>query len=148
MSDIKAGMPLLAKHEGEWEGVYTEVDPDAKVIDRHRSYLICQFPESGPHAYYQINKYTWDDGRTEEHHFPATYKDGRIWWDTDRIVGSAWEADAKTVLLYWERKGMPEVSLYEMIQLSDDGQHRARTWHWFKNGVLLKRTLVQERKVK
>ncbi len=148
MSDIKIGMPLLAKHEGEWEGVYMEVDPDGNVIDRHRSHLTCSFPDSGPYPYYQINKYTWDDGRTEEHHFPAAYKDGRIWWDTDRIVGSAWEADAKTVLLHWERKGMPEVSLYEMIQLSDDGQHRARTWHWFKDGVLLKRTLVRERKVK
>jgi hypothetical protein len=148
MSDIKTAMPLLARHEGEWEGVYMEVDPDGKVIDRHRSYLICSFPESGPYPYYQINKYTWDDGRTEEHHFPAVYKDGRIWWDTERIAGYAWEADAKTVMLYWERKGMPGMSLYEMIQLSDDGQQRARTWHWFKDGVLQKRTLVRERKVR
>ena len=148
MSDLKTGMPLLAKHEGEWEGVYMEVDPDGNVIDRHRSYLICRFPESGPYPYYQINKYTWDDGRTEEHHFPASYRDGRIWWDTDRISGYAWEADAKTVMLCWERKGMPGTSLYEMIQLSDDGRQRTRTWHWFKDGVLLKRTLVRERKVK
>jgi hypothetical protein len=35
-----------------------------------------------------------------------------------------------------------------MIQLSDDGQHRARTWHWFKDGVLMKRTIITERKVK
>ena len=148
MSDIKTGMPLLAKHEGEWEGVYMEVDPDGNVIDRHRSHLTCTFPESGPYPYYQINKYTWDDGRTEEHHFPAAYRDGRIWWDTDRIAGYAWEADAKTVMLYWERKGMPGTTLYEMIQLSDDGQQRTRTWHWFKDGVLQKRTLVKERKVK
>ena len=148
MSDIKQGMPLLAKHEGEWEGVYIEIDADGKILDRHRSYLTCRFPDSGPYPYYQVNKYTWDDGRTEEHHFPAAYRDGRIWWDTDRITGYAWEADAKTVMLYWERKGMHGFSLYEMIQLSDDGQHRARTWHWFKDGVLMKRTIIKERKVK
>jgi hypothetical protein len=46
------------------------------------------------------------------------------------------------------REGMPDVSLYEMIQLSDDGILRARTWHWFKKGVLFKRTLIKEQRMK
>jgi len=147
MANIKEEMPLLARHEGEWEGVYTEIDPEGKILHSHSSHLSCTFPESGPHPYYQINRYQWADGRREEHHFPARYRDGRIWWDTERISGYAWEADSRTIMLYWERKGMSGVSLYEMIQLSADGEQRARTWHWLKDGVLVKRTIIRERRM-
>ena len=34
-----------------------------------------------------------------------------------------------------------------MIQLSDDRKHRSRTWQWFNNGKLLKRTLIDELKI-
>jgi hypothetical protein len=148
MSDIRKDMPVLARHEGEWEGVYIHVDPDNKEIDRHRSYLQCKFPGEGAYAYHQINTYSWDDGRKEEIHFPATYRDKAIWWDTDRIVGRAWEIDPKTVVLTWTRRDMPGSYLYEMIQISDDNRNRGRTWHWFENDVLVKRTCITERRVK
>lgn len=148
MSSIRQGMPVLARHEGEWEGEYIHVDTNNIVLDRHKSHLQCMFPASGPHAYHQINTYTWPDGRREELHFPATYRDGQIFWDTDRIVGRAWEIDPKTVVLTWTRKGEPGTYLYEMIQLSDDGRHRGRTWHWFENDQLVKRTCIKERRVK
>lgn len=147
MSEIRSAMPLLARHEGVWEGEYIHVDTANTVIDRHRSRLQCRFPDDGPYAYYQINTYIWDDGRSEEIHFPATYRDGRIWWDTDRIDGSAWEIDSRTVVLTWTRKDMPGSYLYEMIQLSEDGNDRGRTWHWFENDVLVKRTCIKEHRV-
>jgi len=147
MSGIREGMPLLARHAGEWEGEYIHVDTENNIIDRHRSRLQCKFPDNGPFAYYQINSYFWDDGRSEELHFPATYRDGQIWWDTDRIEGRAWEVDARTVCLTWTRKDMPGAYLYEMIQLSADGNDRARTWHWFEDDKLFKRTCVKEHRV-
>ena len=148
MSGIREGMPVLARHAGEWEGEYIHVDPDNNLIDRHRSHLQCKFPDDGPYAYYQINTYIWDDGRKEEIHFPATYRDGQIWWDTDRIDGRAWEIDPRTVCLTWTRKDMPGAYLSEMIKLSEDGNDRARTWHWFENDKLFKRTCITERRVK
>ncbi|KRB40148.1 MAG: DUF3598 domain-containing protein [Pseudomonadota bacterium] len=148
MGDIRKAMPVLARHEGDWEGVYIHVDIDNKEIDRHRSKLQCMFPAEGPFAYHQINTYIWDDGREEEIHFPATFRDNRIWWDTDRIEGSAWEIDERTVVLTWTRKGEPGTYLYEMIQLSEDGQHRGRTWHWFNEDKLFKRTCIKETRVR
>lgn len=147
MSDIRAEMPVLARHEGIWEGEYIHVDPSNAEIDRHASRLQCMFPDGGAHAYHQINTYTWPDGRSEEIHFPATYRDGQIFWDTDRIVGRAWEIDARTVVLTWTRKDNPKAYLYEMIQISDDNAHRGRTWHWFEDDVLVKRTCIRERRV-
>jgi hypothetical protein len=35
-----------------------------------------------------------------------------------------------------------------MIQISPDDNHRARTWHWFKNDQIYQRTLIQEERVK
>jgi hypothetical protein len=144
---IREEMPLLARHEGQWCGTYTVVDASGAIVDRHRSLLTCRLPADEPARYDQTNVYEWDDGRREELHFPAEYRDGRIWFDTDRIQGSAWEADERTILLHWQRKDLPGSQLYEMIQLSPDGRHRARTWHWFRDGVLVQRTLIQEERV-
>lgn len=147
MGLIREEMPVLARHEGSWDGEYIHVDAGNVEIDRHRAELSCSFPAEGPYAYYQVNVYTWPDGRREEHHFPATYADGQIFWDTDRIVGRAWEIDHRTVVLTWTRKGEPGTYLYEMIQISEDGMSRGRTWHWFVDDQLVKRTCIKERRV-
>jgi hypothetical protein len=43
---------------------------------------------------------------------------------------------------YW----WPDGRVTEMIQLSSDGLHRARTWHWFRAQALDRITLVRERR--
>ena len=48
-------------------------------------------------------------------------------------------------MLTWDRKDIVGARLYEMIQLSEDGQHRTRTWHWLgADGELQQRTLIKE----
>ena len=65
----------------------------------------------------------------------------------ERIKGHAWEVDDQTVLLTWHYKDDPGNYLYEMIQLSPCGNHRARTWHWFEHGEIVKRTIIKETRV-
>lgn len=142
---IREDMPVLARHEGRWTGVYIHVDADGHEVDRHESLLECRFPDHGDPAYHQTNTYTWRDGRQEVFEFPAAYADRRIHFDTPRIRGQAWEVDEHTVVLTWTRKDIEQnVSLYEMIQLSPCGQHRTRTWHWLRDGELFRRTLIKE----
>jgi len=149
-NDLKKLMPLLARHEGVWEGHYRYFDVNGAKTDEHRSRLLCRFPESG-RPYHQTNHYAWADGRTETRDFPAAVRDGRLWWDNDFIKG--WAADvsydtfSRTTMLNWVRTGEPDLYLYEMIQLSDDGQSRARVWQWFKADRLFQRTLVDETRV-
>jgi hypothetical protein len=88
---IREEMPLLARHEGVWDGVYTYYNAAGEKVDEHTSRLFCRFPDEGPHPYHQTNHYTWPDGRTEIRDFPAAYRDKRVWWDNELIVGSAWE---------------------------------------------------------
>jgi len=148
MSDIRNGMPVLVRHEGVWVGDYVHIDVAGQILDHHRSEVRCQFPESGPYAYYQVNVYSWSDGRSEEIHFPAIYRERHIWWDTERIHGHAWEIDERTIVLNWTRKTLPDTYLYEMIQISADGNNRGRTWHWFESDVLVKRTCIREHRIK
>jgi hypothetical protein len=148
---IREDMPLLARHEGVWDGTYTYYNSVGEKVDQHRSRLLCRFRDDGPHPYHQTNFYTWDDGRTEVRDFPADYHDKRVWWDNELIKGWAAEValDAyhRTVMLYWQRQGDPSLYLYEMIQLADSGDSRCRTWHWIRNGELETRTAIQERLV-
>lgn len=145
---IKDEMPLLARHAGRWKGTYTLVDTDGNVLDRHASLLTCSFPEEGEHEYFQTNHYTWDDGREELLRFPATYRDGHIYFDTERINGHAWEVDEHCIVLTWRYvQAEGNQTLYELIHLDDSGTHRTRTWHWLRDGVCFQRTLIEEQKV-
>lgn len=149
MVDLRKEMPLLARNEGVWEGWYRYYDArTGKLTDEHRSRLLCRFPVDGPVPYHQTNYYFWEDGKFETRDFPAEYRDGRIWWDNELIKG--WAAHMspddynRSTCLNWVRQGEPDLYLYEMIQLSDDGKHRCRTWHWIKAGVCFQRTLIDE----
>ena len=148
---IKEDMPILARHEGVWDGVYMYYNAAGEKVDEHKSRLFCRFPDDGPYRYNQSNHYTWADGRTETREFPAEYRDKRVWWDNDLIKGWAAELELdfmnRSVVLHWERTGDPSLYLYEMINLADDGLNRCRTWHWIRNGMLETRTAIQERLV-
>jgi hypothetical protein len=144
MTAIQEEMSVLARHEGDWIGTYILVDLKGNILDQYQSHLTCEFPENSPYPYYQTNRYTWSDGKKEEYKFPGTYRDKALWFDTERVDGKAWEVDDSTVMLRFSYKGVADMSLYEMIQISPCNNYRARTWHWFKNNKLYQRTLIQE----
>jgi hypothetical protein len=142
---LRQDMPLLARHEGSWAGEYVHVDRDGTVIDRHQVEMTCAVIDDT--VYHQTNRYTWDDGRTEVHEFPGTYRGGgRCGFDTERLKGEFWELDDNTIYLSWQYKG-EDMKLYELIVLSDDGESRNRVWQWIRNGECVKRTLINEKRV-
>lgn len=151
MSDIKQIFPLLARHEGVWDGVYRYYDGDGVKTDEHRSRLVCRFPTDAEYPYHQTNYYSWADGRKDQRDFPAIVAGDRITFVSDLIDG--WASDVpldtfkRTTMLNWVRKGEPGTYLYEMIQISDCGDYRSRTWHWFRDGRCIQRTLIDEQKV-
>ncbi len=147
MNPLHEHMPALVRHAGVWEGTYRTVTTDGIEVDRHASCIEVSFPDDGPYAYVQKNRFTWPDGRVVEAEHPGVYRDGRLWWDTGLIRGSAWQGDDRTCILTWERTDTPGAHLYELIVLAPDGRTRARTWHWFRDGECYQRTLIDEVKV-
>lgn len=140
-------MPILADHVGEWRGRYVHIDPDGRVLDEHASHLACWVPEDGSHDVVQVNTYTWDDGREEQFRFGGTVDDGVCYFRTERIVGEMSQVDDHVIVLTWHYTHDPENYLYELIQLSRDGQHKCRTWHWMENDRLVRRTIISEERV-
>ena len=145
---LREKMPLLARHEGVWDGVYRYFDKDGNKIDEHKSRVLCRM--IGADDYHQTNYYFWADGRKDNRDFPAIVKQDRLVFYTE-ITGWAAEVpldeNSRTIMLHWTRNNEQGLYLYEMIQISDCGQYRARVWQWFREGQLLKRTLVDEQRV-
>lgn len=145
--EFRTAMPTMHRHEGVWAGVYRHLDAEGRLIDEHRTRVTCRFPADGPFAYVQSNHFTWPDGRELRAELPGVFRDGRLWWDVPTFRGYAWETHDGIVLLNLERKDDPGAHFIEMIVLGASGEHRARTWQWFKDGRLVRRTLCDEQKV-
>ena len=137
-------MPAVLEHKGIWEGTYRHIDIEGNTIDLHKSRVECIFPEEGEVVYIQRNQFEWDNGKVFNIAFDGIIKDNRIYWDTETFKGYGWVASPNIFLLELERKDEPGAWFYESIVMGADKKHRARTWHWFKNGQCFKRTLCDE----
>jgi hypothetical protein len=153
MSTIKQDMPLIAANEGVWDGMYRHVGSDGRLVDEHRSRLICRFPPDGEFPYHQTNIYMWEDGRREVREYRCRYVDGskELIFLNELIDGWAREVPVdplrRTIMLSWKRPDEPDLLFYEMINMSDDGCRRSRVWQWFRDGRLIRRTLIDEERI-
>jgi hypothetical protein len=146
-NQVIATMPALARHRGVWEGSYRVVDVMGQTLDWHRSRIEVRFPDDGPYDYLQSNHFAWPDGRELRVEHPAVCRNGVLLWDTEHIKGQAWSVDERSTVLTWRRHDNPDAHLYELIVINDSNDQRSRTWHWFRNGTLYQRTLIDEKKV-
>jgi hypothetical protein len=66
MSIIKARLPLLARHEGIWEGTYRFITPQLAVNDQYDFRITVSFPDDGQGGitYRQESAYRWSDGHS------------------------------------------------------------------------------------
>jgi hypothetical protein len=141
------GLPLIALNEGRWDGTYRFMRPDGVLLDSYEFRIRVSLSRENAKAYRQESHYRWDDGRTLEMEFEASYADGRLHWDNGRINGSLWEISDNTIYLRFGFNAQPGLVCHEMIQITPDGQQRGRTWLWYQDGRLERYTLIDERRV-
>ena len=150
MGVISDTMPLMAAQNGVWDGEYVHLDADHKVIDRHRSRLLCRVYDGGPDEarLVQSNLYDWADGNSEVRYFEGRYRDGRLWISNELIDGWTGEIELdetrRSLMVAWVRTAEPDFRFYELITMSEDGLAKNRTWHWYRKGRLFQRTLINE----
>ncbi len=53
---IKTALPVLARHEGTWDGTFRRYDADGKLVAEFPSVITTEFPEDGADAYLQTNR--------------------------------------------------------------------------------------------
>jgi hypothetical protein len=147
VNPVREHLALLARHEGIWEGEYTHLAPDCSVQDRHLFRILVEIPATGAAHYRQSSHYWWPDGRSRQLAYEGRYRDGRVHIDDGRIRGACWAVDDETLYITFGFEDDPGGHVCEMIQLSPDGLHRARTWHWLRGHALWRITLVREHRV-
>jgi hypothetical protein len=149
VSIIQKEMPLLARHQGVWEGTYRFVTPQLELLDQYDFRIRVSFPddEQGGITYRQESHYTWADGREQQLDFEALYTgNGRVEF-SGRLSGFMYELDDRNIYLNFCFPDQPGVDVCEMIQLAPNNNDRARTWHWFRDNKLFQLTLVDEHRV-
>ena len=140
--------PATRAHAGIWEGVYTHIDVNAQIEDSHKTRVVCEFPDDGGEVFYRQHiSFRWEDGRARDDLFEGIPRDGVLWYDTPTFHGKSWETDDGLILLNLARKDEPGANFFEIIAMGEGGKHRARTWHWFRQGKLYRRTLCDETRV-
>ncbi|MCW1967038.1 MAG: DUF3598 domain-containing protein [Anaerolineae bacterium] len=145
---FKENFPVFAKHEGEWVGEYIETDVAGNIVDRYGSHILFKIDDVGESPYQQTNTYRWPSGKFEQYSFAGSVREGKVYYETGRIIGYAWEVDELTIILRFSYKNDPSNYVYELVQICPDGQSRARYWNWYVNGKLSKRTLIEEHRLR
>jgi hypothetical protein len=144
---LKDLMPHFARHEGNWIGTYTHIRPTGELVDTYEVRIFSEFPTDGSCDFRLNTHNVWADGRETRAAFDTKFRDGRLWFDGVALIGSIWEVDDFSVYLRFGYRDDPSIDVCEMIQISDDGQNRARTWHWFRDQKLFQLTLTNEHRV-
>jgi hypothetical protein len=146
-------MPIVAAQQGIWAGEYLHLDADNREIDRHWSRLICRLFDGadGVARLTQTNIYDWADGSREIRYFDGLLEGDRINISNENITGwvspLAQDETARTIMVGWVRAGEPDFRYYEMITVAEDGNAKNRVWHWYRQGRLFQRTIINEVRV-
>ena len=139
-------LKLFPKHEGIWEGTYKRIGADGVLIDQWKSRLTAVLlPDN---KYHQVNEYTWDDGFKECLDFGVCQfnENSELIFDNPRLYGKCWET-GRSIVLIWEYKHRPGMTLFEQIDLIGNDDHRIRVWKWSENDTFNGITMIEERKV-
>ena len=142
---VQKNMPNFYRHVGKWIGTYRHCTPTGALNDSYEVRITVEFPTDGSCDFRLITHNVWSDGRDSRGLYEAHFRDGRLWFDGD-LLGSLWEIDEFTAYLRFRFRDDPSIEVCEMLQLSPDGKHRARTWHWFRDKILFQVTLTDERR--
>lgn len=136
---------LMSRHRGVWEGLYTHLDARSHAIVEQQIFRIRVELFAGDHqTYRQTSHYWWPDGREQELQYEGSMHGDALQIDTGRMWGHCRAISVDTLYMEFGYTATPDQRVAEMIQLSEDGVHRARTWHWLRGGALERITLVRE----
>ena len=139
----------MARMEGTWTGTFRRFDADGELIETLPSRIIVRFPEgAGDFEYHQTNILTGPDGAEQRIESYGQWDGAILRFSNERIDGVFREVEEDpsglTSVLLMTFKDGSGLSLSEIISLSPDGQRRMRAAQYMRNGVLVRRTLVDE----
>lgn len=149
-SRIAALLPVLARHEGVWDGWFRRVDPHGDKLEEFQTRVIVRYLDDDlwPNIYHQTNAYTLPNGTAQRMETHGSVSDGKLVFKSARVDG--WSIDDPTdpnrrsALMQMAFLNDPGLHMYEMMQISDCGRQRTRVAQFLRNGLTVSRTLIDE----
>lgn len=139
--------PAHFAHEGVWEGKYRHLAVDGMEEGTFRSRVTCEFPQKDGVVYRQTTELWTPEGVYSKAGFDGLDRGDHLYYDSATFHGRSWETEGGHLMLNLIRKDEPGAYFVELIIMGEGGKHRARTWHWFKDGQIYRRTLCEETRV-
>lgn len=139
--------PAHLAHRGIWEGTYRHIAADGTQESHFCSRVTCDFPGTSEVFYRQTTELWAEDGTYSKASFEGVDRGDHLFYDTATFHGRSWETGRSHLMLDLTRKDEPGACFVEVIVMGEGGRHRARTWHWFRDGDLYRRTLCEETRV-
>ncbi len=152
IEQFNAQFPVISKQIGTWEGRFRRYDADGKLTADFKSQITVRLDLNNfEKPYQQINKYTFEDGRTQTIESFGRIEGNKLIFENAQIEGWANDPEAdmnkNTTLMYMKYKDGSGMYVYEIITLSDDGKNRSRATQYLQNGKIIRRTLIDEVRV-
>jgi hypothetical protein len=138
-------MPTFARHEGFWTGSYHHITPGGLTIDKYNVHIRAEYPIEPACDFRLHTRNVWADGQEQSGIYEAQFRDGKLHFER-KLIGQLWDVDDCTSYLRFTFEDARDIEVFEMIQISPDGQSRARTWHWFRDHQIFQLTLTDERR--
>jgi hypothetical protein len=132
----------LEKIVGVWEGTYTHLTPDGKVLDQYASRQECRL--EGDHWYERII-YQWPDGREQTLDFRAQFAGDELIFEDARFHGESFRVTDEISIFSYYWKDRPQVRVVETI-VCDLQDRKSRVWQTFEDGALVKVAVIAEKR--
>ena len=144
-------MPVMARMEGVWEGEFRRVDSEGALIELAPSRVIVSFlPDGEPYDYHQVN--ITRPGEEGEQRIESRGK-----WDVDRLRFTNARLNGWAQDLASDPSGLTSVfrmkftdgsglTVSEIVSLSADGNRRMRATQYIRDGRIVRRTLIDEKR--
>lgn len=151
-AELMRRMPAAGSMEGVWEGTFTRVDANGKILESFPSRIEARFlPDGETYDFYQTNTYRpgTDEATTIESY--GKWDVDRLHFFNDRLEGWSKDIDLDplgltSVFLMKFRDGSLTVS--EIISRdAEDPDRRMRATQYMQGGKIVRRTLIDERRV-
>jgi hypothetical protein len=148
---LREALPVLARHEGVWRGVFRRYGADGALMESFASEITTLFPAGAAVDYQQTNRYVRPGQADLVIQSEGVFDGERLRFENARVRG--WAMDDPTDL---NRRSVSLFLLYadgstyvhETIQISDDGARRYRATQYFSaDGALQRRTMIDEERI-
>ncbi|MFN7898774.1 MAG: CpcT/CpeT family chromophore lyase [Synechococcaceae cyanobacterium] len=136
---------------GVYAGTFRRYDAEGDLIEQFPAEIVVRLQQqNGRVLYHQTNLYMPADRPAERLDSHGEIRNGKLWFSNERLRG--WSlpvpgaGGCRAGVLMMEFIDGSGLSLHELVVISADGQRRSRTAQYLREGRLVRRTLIDERR--